>query len=209
MVIQAVIFDMDGVLIDAKDWHFEALNRALKLFGYEINRFEHLTTFDGLPTRTKLKMLSVVRNLPIELHDFINEMKQAYTLELVHSHCKPRFVHEFALSQLKAKGYKLGVASNSVRNTVDLMMKLACLEQYLDVSMSNEDVARPKPDHDIYTATMTKLGFKPSSCLILEDNENGITAARSAGAHVLVVPDVNFVSLENIETEIKRIEALE
>ena len=48
MVIQAVIFDMDGVLIDAKDWHYEAFNRALKLFGYEINRFEHLTTFDGL-----------------------------------------------------------------------------------------------------------------------------------------------------------------
>jgi beta-phosphoglucomutase len=53
-MIKAVVFDMDGVLIEAKDWHYEALNRALKLFGYEISRYEHLTTFDGLPTRRKL-----------------------------------------------------------------------------------------------------------------------------------------------------------
>jgi HAD superfamily hydrolase (TIGR01509 family) len=205
-MIKAIIFDMDGVLIDAKDWHYDALNRALKLFGFEINRFEHLTTFDGLPTRTKLKMLSVVRGLPVELHDFINEMKQSYTLELVHAQCKPRFVHEFALSQLKAKGYKLGVASNSVRNTVEVMMKLACLAQYFDVSFSNEDVVHPKPSPEIYIAAMEKLGLSPSSCLVVEDNENGVVAARASGAHVLVVADVNDVSLANIEAEIERIE---
>lgn len=206
-MIKAVIFDMDGVLIDAKEWHYTALNRALNLFGYEINRFEHLTTFDGLPTRTKLKMLSVVRGLPLELHDFINEMKQVYTLELVHAHCKPRFVHEFALSQLHTKGYKLGVASNSVRNTVEVMMKLACLDPYLDVMLSNEDVISPKPDPEIYTAAMKRLGLEPSSCLVVEDNENGIAAARAAGAHVLVVADVNDVNFDNITSEIHRIEA--
>ena len=56
--IKAVLFDMDGVLIDAKDWHYEALNKALGLFGMEINRYDHLNTFDGLPTKVKLQMLS-------------------------------------------------------------------------------------------------------------------------------------------------------
>ena len=76
--IKAVIFDMDGVLIDAKEWHYEALNRALNLFGHEINRFDHLHTFDGLPTRTKLELLSTERGLSRRLHGFLNKMKQKY-----------------------------------------------------------------------------------------------------------------------------------
>ena len=53
-MIRGVVFDMDGVLIEAKDWHYEALNRALGLFGFGISRYEHLTTYDGLPTRCTL-----------------------------------------------------------------------------------------------------------------------------------------------------------
>ena len=96
--IKAVIFDMDGVLIDARDWHYEALNRALGLFGYQISRFEHLVTYDGLPTRTKLRMLSLERGLPEGLHSFIDEMKQSYTIETTFARCKPRFDHQYALS---------------------------------------------------------------------------------------------------------------
>ena len=122
MTIKAVLFDMDGVLIEAKEWHYEALNRALDLFGMPISRYDHLTTFDGLPTRKKLEMLSRERGLPHQLHEFINEMKQVYTMEIVHSQCKPTFAHEYALSRLKADGYKLAVCSNSVRQTVLTMM---------------------------------------------------------------------------------------
>jgi beta-phosphoglucomutase len=140
MPIKAILFDMDGVLIEAKDWHFEALNSALDLFGYKISRFDHLETFDGLPTRKKLEMLTSERGLPVELHNFINEMKQQYTMEIVHIQCKPRFVHELALASLRAKGYKLAVCSNSVSNTVELMMQKSALDQYLDLMVSNEDV---------------------------------------------------------------------
>lgn len=111
--IKAVIFDMDGVLIEAKDWHYEALNQALGLFGLEITRHEHLTTYDGLPTKDKLIMLSRDKGLSPALHDFINEMKQQYTMDMVYKFCKPMFHHEFALSHLKQEGYKLAVASNS------------------------------------------------------------------------------------------------
>ena len=90
--IKAIVFDMDGVLIEAKDWHYEALNRALRLFGYEISRYDHLITYDGLPTAKKLEMLSIEKGLPQGLHKFINEMKQRYTIEIVNAKCKPMFI---------------------------------------------------------------------------------------------------------------------
>lgn len=205
-MIKAIVFDMDGVLIEAKDWHYEALNRALRLFGYEISRFDHLTTYDGLPTKRKLEMLSVERGLPKELHAFINEMKQLYTMEIVHTQCKPRFTHEYALSTLKSMGYRLGLASNSIRLTIDVMMKKACLDNYLDVMLSNEDVAKAKPDPEIYRTAIQELGLTPDRVLVVEDNENGIKAATAAGAHVLVVKDVEEVSLDNILRKIREVE---
>lgn len=201
-MIRGVVFDMDGVLIEAKDWHYAALNRALRLFGHEISRHEHLTTFDGLPTKKKLEMLSVDRGLPQELHSFINEMKQIYTMELVHQLCRPRFTHEYALSRLKQAGMKLAVASNSVRNTVEVMMQKASLAGYLDAMLSNEDVSRAKPDPEIYLKSMTLLGLAPHETLIVEDNENGIRAARASGAHVLVVGSVDEVNLQAIQQRI-------
>ena len=205
-MIKGIIFDMDGVLIEAKDWHYEALNKALCLFGYEISRFDHLTTFDGLPTRRKLEMLSVERGLPQELHEFINEMKQLYTMEMVHTACKPRFVHEYALSMLKAMGYKLGVASNSIRSTVETMMQKASLDIYLDIRLSAEDVTTPKPHPEIYRKAITQFGLDPKECLIVEDNENGIKAAQAAGANVLVVSDTEEVNLDNILRQIRQLE---
>lgn len=197
-MIKAVIFDMDGVLIEAKEWHYDALNKALDLFGYTISRHEHLTHYDGLPTSRKLDMLTVERDLPAVLHSFINEMKQRYTMEIVYAQCKPTFVHQYALSSLKKMGYQLAVASNSIRNTVQVMMDRASLDQYLDVQLSNEDVEKAKPAPDIYIKAIKALALRPEECLIVEDNENGIKAARASGAHVLVVTETADVNLSNI-----------
>jgi beta-phosphoglucomutase len=204
--IKAVIFDMDGVLIDAKDWHYEALNRALELFGYTINRYDHLTTFDGLPTRRKLEILSREKSLPVSMHTFLNELKQIYTLELVHAHCKPIFQHEYALSHLKAMGYKLAVASNSIRNTIEIMMEKSNLRPYLDAIVSNQDVAIGKPDPEIYDKTIALLGVTPRECLVLEDNENGIRAARAAGTNLMTINTVFDVTLDNILNQIQHLE---
>lgn len=204
--IRAVVFDMDGVLIEAKDWHYEALNRALALFGFSISRYDHLVTYDGLPTRRKLEMLTKERGLPPSLHGFLNELKQIYTMEIVHTKCKPVFQHEYALSHLQADGYKLAVASNSVKNSVEVMMEKANLARYLSALLSNEDVTKGKPDPEIYTKAFERLGFAPEECLVVEDNENGIRAAREAGAHLLVVRDVYDVHYEAIKARIEQIE---
>jgi beta-phosphoglucomutase len=204
--IKAVIFDMDGVLIEAKDWHFEALNKALGLFGMEISRYDHLVTYDGLPTRKKLQMLTAERGLPIGLHEFIDEVKQQYTMELVYTQCKPCFHHEYALSHLKQLGYRLAVASNSIRNTVQVMMERSALIGYLDFYLSNQDVSCGKPDPEIYIKAIQGLVLRPEECLVIEDNDHGKQAARASGAWLMEVDEVSEVNLPNILDRIQRIE---
>lgn len=206
MKIKAVIFDMDGVLIDAKEWHYEALNQALSLFGYEISRYDHLVTYDGLPTAEKLSMISMEKGLPKGLHKYINALKQEYTMEKIYMNCKPIFVHEYALSKLKSEGYKLAVASNSIRATVDIMMLKASLGSYLEFSLSNQDVKKAKPDPEIYNVAISKLGLLPEECLVVEDNKNGIQAAIASGANVMKVETVYDVNYENIKRNIKMCE---
>jgi beta-phosphoglucomutase len=204
--IQAVIFDMDGVLIEAKDWHYEALNKALGLFGFSISRHDHLVTFDGLPTRDKLEMLSKDRELPRSLHTLINQLKQKYTMQIVHSKCAPNFIHQYALSKLKNQGYKIAVASNSVRNSISVMMDASDLSQYLDFYLSNEDVTLGKPDPEIYINAINRFGLLPAECLIVEDNPNGLKAAYGSGAHVLEVQEVTDTNYENIINRINEIQ---
>lgn len=203
--IKAILFDMDGVLIDAKEWHYEALNQALKLFGCEISRFDHVHTFDGLPTKDKLELLGRVSYLPTELHEFINQLKQQYTMEIITQKCKPLFQHEYALSRLKREGYLLAVCSDSKRKTIIEMMERAELLEYLDLIMSNEDVEKAKPNPEIYITTMKKLNLQPEECLILEDNKNGIAAAIASGGHLLKIDTVYDVNYTNIRTKLQSI----
>jgi HAD superfamily hydrolase (TIGR01509 family) len=206
MKIKAVIFDMDGVLVDAKDWHYESLNRALSLFGNEISRYDHLVTFDGLPTKKKLEMLTIEGRFPKKLHDFTNKLKQQYTMDIVHVKCKPVFIHQFALSRLKSYGYNIAVCSNSVRNSIELMMDKSDLLKYLDFIISNQDVKNGKPDPEMYNLAIKKFDFKPEECLIVEDNENGVKAAIASGANLLKVESPSDVTYYNIMNRIKELE---
>lgn len=205
-LIRAVLFDMDGVLIDARDWHYEALNKALRLFGLEISRYDHLHSFDGLPTREKLKMIEEDNYFPEELHGFVNQLKQKYTAEYVQTRCVPTFAHEYALSRLKGEGYRIAVCSNSVRGTIDMMMERSALSRYIDLTVSNEDVENAKPDPEIYLRAFEKLSLRPEQCVILEDNKNGIRAARDSGGNVLEVGDPGDVNYWNIASFIRSVE---
>lgn len=203
--IKGILFDMDGVLIDAKDWHYEALNRALRLFGHEITHYDHINSFDGLPTKDKLNMISSESYLPKSLHDFINNLKQEYTKELVEIKCRPIFQHEYALSRLKNEGYRIGICSNSIRDTIVKMMEKAALMDYLEIIMSNEDVNHSKPNPEIYIKAMHKMNLAADECLILEDNKNGIKAALESGAHLLRINNVYDVNYNHIINEIKKL----
>ena len=194
---------MDGVLIDAKEWHYFSLNNALNLFGEEISREEHNLKFDGLSTKKKLSMLSEENRIPLALHSTLNIIKQNFTINHIFQDCNPIFHHEYALSKLKNEGYKLALASNSIRATVGLMMERANISKYFDLTLSNNDVTNPKPNPEIYTSAMRMLNVDPLECLILEDNDYGITAAKASGANCMIINSVNDVSYENIKNKIE------
>ena len=205
--IKAIIFDLDGVLVEAKDWHYEALNQALGLFGFTISRSDHLVTYDGLPTSKKLNLLSEEQGLPKKLHEFINLLKQKYTLEIINTKCRPVFHHEYALNNLKKDGFRLGCASNSIGKSVEIMLDKSNLLDFMDVILSTDDVKNPKPDPEIYIKSFELLNLKPENCLVIEDNVNGIKSAKSSKAHVMEVREIEEVNYENIKNHIKKIES--
>ena len=211
--IKAIVFDMDGVLIDAKEWHFEALNQALIQLGYAaITRHDHETIFDGLPTIAKLRQMAKLALLPNDetLFQKINQLKQLHTQKLTQLLCKPYQPHLELIQALKKAGYRVGLASNSVRKTVDLMMALSGLAPYLDFTLSNEDVVNPKPASDIYALAVEKLtGLDATQCLAIEDNEKGIRAATGAGLNVLPVDTVHDVTLNTVTTRLQALQKTE
>jgi len=197
--VTCVLFDLDGVLVDATEWHYVALNRSLRLFGFEISRYEHLSSYNGLPTRKKLEMLTVEKGLPTAIHGMLNRLKQVYTREEILTKCRPVFEKEYMLSRLKQEGYRLAVCSNAIRDSVQLMIHQSGLDEYFEFLVSNEDVSRPKPDPEIYVTAMARMGVSPEETLIVEDAPHGVEAARRSGAHVCQVggfPDVHYFRIK-------------
>lgn len=202
-MIKAIIFDLDGVLIDATHWHYEALNKALALFGYAISEEEHENFYNGLPTRKKLEHLSKDKGLPRTLHSFINIMKQKYTIELIERNCKPDFQKMFMLKTLKAKGLKLAVCSNAISSTVETMLKRSRIWEYFDFVLSNEDISEPKPSPAIYIKAFAKLSVNPQECLIVEDAEYGRKAALASGGILLGVSGYHEVDYDLVNSFLK------
>jgi beta-phosphoglucomutase len=198
MPIDTVIFDMDGVLIDARDWHFEALNDALRLFGFYIDRSAHEKRFNGLPTKVKLEILSREQGLPPSLHFLINAVKQERTLRIAATNCYPRPQHLILIAALKRGGIRVGVATNSIRQTTEAMLSYAGIMPLIDVIVTNQDVIFPKPHPEIYLKTIDLLGSTPERTLVVEDNPNGIAAARSAGCRVVEVADPGEVHIQRL-----------
>lgn len=206
MKIKALLFDLDGVLVDATEWHYIALNRALGLFGFTIARYEHLTTYNGLPTRKKLEMLSVEKGLPRGLHSMINRIKQKFTREEVLRQCTPTFDKEYMIHQFKREGYKLAVCSNSIRESLELMLRASGLIELFDLLISNEDVKNPKPDPEMYLQAMAHFGLRPEETVIVEDAGHGIEAARRSGGNVCQVSGFPEVDYDRVKGFVETVE---
>jgi beta-phosphoglucomutase len=204
--ISCVLFDLDGVLVDATEWHYIALNRALALFGFDITRYEHLSDYNGLPTRKKLEMLSVEKGLPAALHTTLSRLKQVYTRDEILTKCRPVFEKEYMLSRLRKEGYRMAVCSNSIRESLQMMVQQSGLTEYFEFLVSNEDVSRSKPDPEIYTRAMTRMGVTPAATVIVEDSPHGFEAARRSGAHVCQVAGFTDVDYFKVRSAIDRVE---
>jgi beta-phosphoglucomutase len=200
---KAIIFDMDGVLIDARDWHYSALNQALEPFGMEIGLAEHEEKYNGLSTKTKLKMLSEEKGLPTQVHEAIFNIKQDRTFRIASEKCFPNLNHQVLLARLRKMDLKLAVYTNSIRDTAMYMLDRANISPYLDAVVTNQDVVHHKPNPEGYLLVCNKLGVSPSEALVIEDGEYGKKAAYSAGCDVLEVSGPSEVSLDNLSLRIK------
>ena len=190
---------MDGVLVDAKELHYEALNMALSLVGeqYVISRDEHLSTYDGLSTTKKLNMLSDRKRLPEDKHTFVWEKKQEMTLKIIDNFEYDETLRS-VLQKLKQNGYMLCVASNSIRETVKMMLLRKGLLEFFDFCYSNQDVKMPKPHTEMYLRCMIKAGVSPKETLILEDSHIGRKGAQESGAYLCPIIDSKDVTYEKI-----------
>jgi beta-phosphoglucomutase-like phosphatase (HAD superfamily) len=186
---------MDGVLIDARKWHYLALNEALNPFGFEITLELQKSIFEGLPTKTKLEILSNDFGLPRVLHPVISKLKQDKTLRLAAMHCYPNVSHQILLERIMKLGLKIGLYTNSIRETTNFMLTYAKIIQFLDEIVTNEDVLEPKPNPEGYIKICHDLGFDPVQVLVIEDGMYGIQAAKNAGCKVIEVSGPDEVNI--------------
>ncbi len=188
-MIKLLIFDLDGVLIDSRNLHYIALNEALKELDekYMISLHEHLTTFDGLSTTKKLKMLSQKKGLPLDKHDLVWNLKQQKTFDILRK-IDNDYNKINQIKKIKEKlNIKIAVASNSIRESVKLMLLKTGILEYIDFYISNEDVKNPKPNSEMYLRCCIIAGVNPNETIIVEDSHIGRLSAISSSAHLYPV----------------------
>jgi beta-phosphoglucomutase len=207
MAVRAILFDLDGTLVEAKEWHYMALNRALSdIAQTTITRHEHLTALDGLPTRRKLQWLLERRRIRERHITPVQELKQDYTIQIIKTHCNPDY-KKVEMCKRLSYIYKLACVSNAVTPSVELMLKRSGLFEYFDYIQGNEDV-KPKPDPEPYVKTVRELGMRgickmilPRETIAVEDHPRGVESAEAAGIKCLHL-QYPEITLERIEREI-------
>ena len=199
MKIKLIIFDLDGVLVDSRPLHYNALNMALEKIDkkYIITKNEHITRYDGNPTTVKLNMLTKEKGLPQELHNKVWKLKQKMTHILINDMKYNERIRNI-LKELKQNGYLLYCASNSIYNTIKMMLLRNGLLEYFDYFISNEDIKYPKPNPEIYLKCLQRANVSPYECLVLEDSHIGRKAAQMASCNLCPIQDPKDLSIEKI-----------
>lgn len=201
MSIKLIVFDLDGVLMEAKVIHYDCLNKALGS-QYEISWEDHLGKYDGLKTSQKLNILSKEKGLPVELHKKVWEDKQKYTLEML-KEIQPSTQLIECLSKLSEEGHKIVCCSNSIRKTVLVVLSKLGIIEYFDLVISNEDVKNSKPHPEMYWKAIASMGVLPEETLIVEDSPFGLLAASRSKSNIFRVESPKDVTYTNISKYLK------
>ena len=205
MKIKAIIFDLDGVLVDTKLIHFEALNNALqKIENFNISFEDHSDKYDGLPTSKKLEILLKKKKIKKKNINLIQKLKKNETDRLLKKKIMYSKKIHHLFSKLSGK-YKLGIATNAVKNTLKICITNLKIAKFINFSISNENLKFPKPHPEIYLKCLVEMGIKPNETLVLEDSHYGRIAAQEAGCVLFPIKKLKDVSLRNINFFIKKL----
>lgn len=178
--IKAVIFDMDGVIVDSEPIHFESDKMIMRYYGKEITD-EELFKYIGMPSIDMWEEVKVKYGLTAQIEEI--SKRQSYYKKLL---VENRELEPFdgiiqLLDKLKSKKIRIGLASSSSREFIELMLSKLGLKGYFEAIMSGEDVENGKPAPDIFLKASEQLNVESSSCLVIEDSMHGVKAAKSAG----------------------------
>jgi HAD superfamily hydrolase (TIGR01509 family) len=189
--------------------YYESLNNSLAKIDsrFVITREEHLSTYDGLGTTKKLQMLTSSKGLPSEFHQQIWEEKQNQTIRILKN--LPRNYEAISImEEAKARGWKIAVASNAVRETVITSLHAIGVLHYVSHIVSNEDVKYQKPHPEMYWKCMIYCGATPASTVIIEDSHIGREGAISSGATLHAIKDSNDLKKEKVIKAMEKIESM-
>jgi HAD superfamily hydrolase (TIGR01509 family) len=198
--LKLVIFDMDGVLVDACDWHKIALNEALKeVSGYEIPLEDHYKKYNGLPTKVKLNMLIKEGHVQEKDLESIYEMKQLKTVDIIKRESVVKEEKIELMKWLHDSEISVACFTNSIRMTAQLMLERAGVYEHLDLLVTNQDVSSPKPNPEGYIKALKHFNCSPKDAIIVEDSPKGLEAAEKSGANILKVENATFVTTNTVK----------
>lgn len=207
-MIQAVIFDMDGLMVDTEPLHSLSYEMVLKEYGKTPIRDEKtgLLSRLGLMAHDNWLRLKESHGLEEDV-ETLKEKKRAAYRGLMEKGVTPMPGLHPLLEKLKGN-YKIGLASASIRIHILSILAQLNITEYFDAVVSGEDVARGKPDPEIFLLAARKLDVRPEDCVVLEDSEAGIQAAKAAGMHPIAVPN-EYTREHNFEPADRIVDSLD
>lgn len=178
-MIRGIIFDMDGVLVDTKDFHIAALQQLGKEKGRELSE-EFLIEILGWRNEEALVEILGHPLTDEELFHY-QEHKEALYRKLIKPHLTPVTGLLELLEDLKQNDFRIALATNGYRKNIDFILDGLNIRRYFSATIGSEDVSRGKPYPDPFVTASHKLSLEPEQCIVFEDSDTGIQAAKSAG----------------------------
>lgn len=188
---QAIIFDMDGVIFDTEDFYLERRKQFLDNHGLSIAHMEAKEFIGGNLQQVWQKLLS--QNTVKLDAEVVQENYESYKEEYPAPYSELLFPQvKLTLKQLRDRGYKLALASNSQTRDVHWALTSSEIMSYFDIVLGREDVVNAKPNPEIYQKAAQLLEIDKEAILVVEDSEKGIAAAKEAGITVLAIKDYRY-----------------
>lgn len=178
--MKAVIFDMDGVLVDSEPLHYESDNELLKRLGVTVPE-GYLDQFVGVTNAVMWKAIAAEYSIDKDLEEILNAHLSLKLKLVKRADLKPIDGIPELLKHIRLSGYPMAVASSSSAIFIKQVIGKIGLEYYFDAYVSGESVPRSKPEPDVFLKAAAALGVNPEDCAVIEDSRNGTLAAKRAG----------------------------